>query len=361
MATSGPTALARFLTDVRAGHCEYFATAATLMLREAGIPARYATGYAVMERDPKRGEYLIRGTHGHAWCRVWDETTATWIDFDPTPPDWFAQRPNTSTVIQRFNDGLKRIREDFFIWRNRPANRFAVSSIMLGVAFAVTAFVIKRLWRTKRRSKPEIQAGDYAGPVIRTPLHRIETQARKHLGHRPPGETFAEWLARLRPSLPDATLSTKPSSCISSSASIPARHPPACEIAWPNSPASLNPPSSAANLPSLHGPSLTSVPSGISNVLNREASPFSNNTFDFGRPSVFARKSLSSAFAFPSTAGAPTRTRNTRPACGSSSQPMTSLLRAFGVARTRSFMTAIHSNPRIATRSLAFPAKFFRQ
>ena len=25
------------------------------MLREAGIPARYATGYAVIERDAKRG------------------------------------------------------------------------------------------------------------------------------------------------------------------------------------------------------------------------------------------------------------------------------------------------------------------
>ncbi|HEX7262107.1 MAG TPA: transglutaminase-like domain-containing protein, partial [Luteolibacter sp.] len=62
-----PTAITRFLTEVKAGHCEYFATATALLLREAGIPARYTVGYAVMERDVKRGEFVIRGTHGHAW------------------------------------------------------------------------------------------------------------------------------------------------------------------------------------------------------------------------------------------------------------------------------------------------------
>ena len=67
------SALSQFLTVNHSGHCEYFATAAALLLREAGIPARYAIGYAVVERDTKRGEYVIRGTHGHAWCRVWDE------------------------------------------------------------------------------------------------------------------------------------------------------------------------------------------------------------------------------------------------------------------------------------------------
>ena len=32
------TPLADFLLRTRAGHCEYFATAATLLLRKAGIP-----------------------------------------------------------------------------------------------------------------------------------------------------------------------------------------------------------------------------------------------------------------------------------------------------------------------------------
>ena len=35
------SAVARFLSETRVGHCEYYATAAVLLLREAGIPARY--------------------------------------------------------------------------------------------------------------------------------------------------------------------------------------------------------------------------------------------------------------------------------------------------------------------------------
>jgi hypothetical protein len=198
-----PTVLAKFLNDVRAGHCEYFATAATLMLREAGVPARYTTGYAVMERDSKHGEWVIRGTHGHAWCRVWDETTGQWIDFDPTPADWSNLMAVTTPWVQRFNDGLKRLREDFFIWRNRPGNRLAVSLSMLAIGLALAAFIIKRLWRTKRRIAGRSLATGYTGPVIRTSLHQLEMPARKLFGPHSPGETFATWLPGLRPVVKD--------------------------------------------------------------------------------------------------------------------------------------------------------------
>lgn len=40
------TPVGRFLLGHRTGHCEYFATAAVL-LRQSGVPARYATGYSV--------------------------------------------------------------------------------------------------------------------------------------------------------------------------------------------------------------------------------------------------------------------------------------------------------------------------
>jgi hypothetical protein len=198
------TALARFLTDVRTGHCEYFATAATLILREAGIPARYTTGYAVMERDTKRGGFVIRGTHGHAWCSVWDESSGTWIDFDPTPPDWFATVSGPPSVMQRFNDFLQRLREDFFIWRTRPDNQLTASLVMAGIGLGLFGFIAKRLWHSKRQLETKVQSGEYPGPVVRTPLHALEAPARKLLGPRPPGLPFAEWLARLRPTLADS-------------------------------------------------------------------------------------------------------------------------------------------------------------
>ncbi len=198
--------LGRFLTDVRAGHCEYFASAAVLMLREAGIPTRYATGYAVVERDIKRGEHVIRGTHGHAWCRVWDADAGVWIDFDATPQDWFGASMPKMPTLQWLDDWVKRFQEDFLIWRNRPANRLIASLVMIAIGLALAAFIMKRLWRSKRRVESGVRQSAYKGPVIRTPLHAVETRAIRLLGPRPPGTPFAEWLARLRGNLPDAGL-----------------------------------------------------------------------------------------------------------------------------------------------------------
>ena len=201
-----PTGIAQFLTQVRKGHCEYFASASVLLLREAGVPTRYATGYAVSERDPKRGEFVIRGTHGHAWCRVWDQDAGVWFDFDTTPPDWLGSWKPTISPTQWFDDGLKRYREDFFLWRNRPNNHLAVMLVMSSITLGVGAFVAKRLWKSKQRVENLARFAAYAGPIIRTPLHDLEPQARKQLGYRPLGQPYAEWLTRLLPFLSDYSI-----------------------------------------------------------------------------------------------------------------------------------------------------------
>ncbi|MEO8614958.1 MAG: transglutaminase-like domain-containing protein [Luteolibacter sp.] len=198
-----PTGIAQFLTRKREGHCEYFATATTLLLRESGVPTRYATGYAVTERDTKRGEFVIRGTHGHAWCRVWDQHTGLWFDFDTTPPDWLGSSTPVISPSQWFDDGLKRLREDFFLWRNKPSNHLAVTLVMSTIALGVGAFVAKRLWKSKHRVENFARFAAYEGPLIRTPLHDLEPQARKQLGYRPLGQPYAEWLTRLLPFLSD--------------------------------------------------------------------------------------------------------------------------------------------------------------
>lgn len=219
--------VSRFLTTVRAGHCEYFASASALLLRAAGIPARYAVGYAVMERNTKRGEFVIRGSHSHAWCRVWDESTRTWLDFDPTPPDWTAMVSQKPGFLQSLNDNMKRLREDFSLWRNRPANRLAVTLGMIAVGLGLSGFIANRLWHSKRRLESVVRSGAYDGPEIRTPLHELEAQARKHLGPRSPGQTFADWLALLRPSLPNAPLLDEAIALHQQLRFDPASHPPA--------------------------------------------------------------------------------------------------------------------------------------
>jgi protein-glutamine gamma-glutamyltransferase len=76
--------LANFLFVRRAGHCEYFATAMTIMLRAVGVPARYVTGFLPGEYNDIGGDYIIRGSDAHAWVEVYFSDYG-WITFDPTP------------------------------------------------------------------------------------------------------------------------------------------------------------------------------------------------------------------------------------------------------------------------------------
>ncbi len=72
-----------FLFVSRTGHCEYFASAAALLLRLNGIPARVVNGYLVSERLGN-DEWLIRQQDAHSWVEYYNPATG-WIRFDPSP------------------------------------------------------------------------------------------------------------------------------------------------------------------------------------------------------------------------------------------------------------------------------------
>jgi len=189
-----PSALRQFLTEVRAGHCEYFATSATLILRSIGVHARYAVGFGVMESSGEPNEYLIRGTHAHAWVRVWDEENQTWIDFDPTPSDWMGNSTTRMGWLQRVKDWIKQAREDFFLWRTNPDNELMVVSVVSLFGVALALVVIRRLWRSRSRIDERSKIKAYEGNREETPLHELESLVRRCIGPRPAGMTYACWL-----------------------------------------------------------------------------------------------------------------------------------------------------------------------
>ena len=85
---SGPQTddpLAYFLFTRRAGHCEYFAAAMTVMLRDLGIPARYVGGFLPGEYNDLGGDYIVRASDAHTWVEAYFPAFG-WITFDPTPP-----------------------------------------------------------------------------------------------------------------------------------------------------------------------------------------------------------------------------------------------------------------------------------
>jgi len=66
----------------RRGHCQYFTTAAALMLRRLGHPTRCVAGFASDEHDAEG--YQFRGLNAHAWLEVRDDS-GRWLRIDPTP------------------------------------------------------------------------------------------------------------------------------------------------------------------------------------------------------------------------------------------------------------------------------------
>jgi hypothetical protein len=78
-------ALADFLFRRRRGHCEYFASSMTILLRTLGIPSRLVTGFAGGVYNPLTDLWLVRTSDAHAWVEAWLEGRG-WTTFDPTPP-----------------------------------------------------------------------------------------------------------------------------------------------------------------------------------------------------------------------------------------------------------------------------------
>lgn len=72
-----------FLFDLREGFCEHYASAFAVIMREAGIPARIATGYQG-GFSPSGADYLlVRQADAHAWVEVWLSGSG-WTRVDPT-------------------------------------------------------------------------------------------------------------------------------------------------------------------------------------------------------------------------------------------------------------------------------------
>lgn len=71
-----------FLRESRQGYCIHFASAAVMLLRAAGIPARYVTGYAVS--GPVNQRNPVTEDDAHAWVEYY-EAGVGWRPLDPTP------------------------------------------------------------------------------------------------------------------------------------------------------------------------------------------------------------------------------------------------------------------------------------
>ena len=88
-----------FLTESDTGYCIHFASAAAVLLRAAGIPARYVTGYTINATRGRR--VTVTAEQAHAWVEYLDEDYS-WKVLEATPvdPDNAQPRPTVPHITE---------------------------------------------------------------------------------------------------------------------------------------------------------------------------------------------------------------------------------------------------------------------
>ena len=154
-----------FLFTHRRGHCEYFATAMTVMLRSIGIPARLVNGYLGGRWNAYDRYLAVLAANAHSWVEV-PFAGYGWVTFDPTPPgalppvgNWWsdlydALRFRWNKYVLEYNldtqmEGLKAVQSwlspagnrpsplsDWQTWWQRHGLRLGVVLVLTGVGGA---------------------------------------------------------------------------------------------------------------------------------------------------------------------------------------------------------------------------------
>jgi hypothetical protein len=95
-----------FLFNRRRGHCEYYASSLTLMLRCVGIPARMVSGFKGGQFNSRTGFFEVRQLHAHAWAEAYVDHE--WIPLDPTPP---ARDASVAALQEKSTTAWSRMRD----------------------------------------------------------------------------------------------------------------------------------------------------------------------------------------------------------------------------------------------------------
>jgi len=194
-ANTNDTPLGRFLLTTRSGHCEYFATAATLLLRQLKIPARYAVGYAVHEISGEK--YVVRQRDAHAWCLVWNEDQETWDDFDTTPASWVEAEGKRASGLQWLSDAWSRLGFEFakLRWGQTRLRQYILWG--LGPLLALLLYqIIFRSRRRRQRGKPPAPELADKWPGLDSEFYEVERKLIQRGLGRQAGEPLSGWLSR---------------------------------------------------------------------------------------------------------------------------------------------------------------------
>lgn len=194
----GDSRLEDFLYHRRAGHCEYFATATALLLRMAGIPARYAVGYSIQEYSALEGAHIARARHAHSW--VLAHTGGEWRVVDTTPPDWAPMEAADTAWWRPLLDGMSLVQFQFIRMRNYIIETEALDGWL---PWTLPVLILWLSWRIlRRRVRTRKPLAQEHAPISLPPQSTVEKLLQQIAGaehRRRHGETLQHWSQRLSP------------------------------------------------------------------------------------------------------------------------------------------------------------------
>ena len=185
----GDDAVDDFLFVSHQGFCEQFATAAVIMLRSQGIPARFVTGYVNGNTSVDAGERVFKDSDAHAWVQVFYPGVG-WVNSDPTAGT--VLQSTGQSVRQRVGSLMKRL------WHGFPGGRVgAILALAIAVVLGGALSTIARGWLRRRRRYAGLDRGRSGdGPILAAylgldlALHGVERA-------RAPSESLGELAGRL--------------------------------------------------------------------------------------------------------------------------------------------------------------------
>jgi protein-glutamine gamma-glutamyltransferase len=207
-----------FLFHQEAGHCEYFASAAAILLRSAGVPTRYVNGFLGGEWNTFGEHITVRDNRAHSWIEAY-MGPGGWMRVDATP---VSERISRMGRLRQMFDAVELFWNRWILQydasrqldlarrlgrqlgMDRPAGRrraawkpdLKVAGAMTGGA--VLALVLWRLRRRLRLARPAAAARATRGgpPIFRLYARSIDRLASRGWP-RGPCETPREFAARL--------------------------------------------------------------------------------------------------------------------------------------------------------------------
>jgi transglutaminase-like putative cysteine protease len=206
---TGVDPLEDFLFENKGGHCEYFASAITVLLRASGVPSRYVNGFLGGEWNDIGRYITVRDNRAHSWAEAYVGELG-WVRVDATPSapaglrwgrlrqlidsvDFFWTRWVVGYDIGRQLELARKLGRRMGVTHNntdgaRPFKLPVGRQVGIVVGIAVVVWVV---WRFARRpwSAPKARVRTWkppsdAAPVVRLYHRVLDRLARRGLARR---------------------------------------------------------------------------------------------------------------------------------------------------------------------------------